>query len=89
MPVLVKLDLRMSLWVMRKVKVRPRVIAIDDDRNVFFTAEDSHKIFGVPCGNQDVRVRDTNIAPSAFKFIKQAIGMDNSASNYLHQQRHL
>ncbi|KAF7091381.1 LOW QUALITY PROTEIN: hypothetical protein CFC21_093972 [Triticum aestivum] len=78
LPMLVKLDL-----VMRKVKVRPRVIAIDDNRNIFFTAEDFHKIFGVPCANRDVHGRDANIAPSSIQFIKQAIGMDKSGSKNL------
>lgn len=39
LPMLAKLDLRMSVWVIRKVKVRSRVIAIDDERKIVITPE--------------------------------------------------
>lgn len=43
LPLLQKIDLRMSAWVMRKVEVKSRVISIDKDRLILFTAEDFHK----------------------------------------------
>lgn len=83
LPMLVKLDLRMSVWVMRKVNARSRVIDIDEDQKIGFTAEDFHKVFGIPCGNRDVLGRDAQIANSAINFIKQTIGMDNSVAQNL------
>ena len=83
LPMLAKLDLRMSVWVMRKVNARCRVIDIDDDKKIGFTAEDFHKVIGIPCGNRDVCGRDAQIAPSAINFIKQTIGMDSTVAQNL------
>ncbi|XBI08340.1 hypothetical protein VPH35_136086 [Triticum aestivum] len=82
-PMLVKLDLRMSAWVMRKVNARCRVIVIDNDNMVGFTAEDFHKVFGIPCGNRDVGGRDAQISQSTINFIKQSIGMDSTVTHNL------
>ncbi|XP_037424828.1 uncharacterized protein LOC119289653 isoform X1 [Triticum dicoccoides] len=83
LPMLVKLDLRMSAWVMRKVNARCRAIAIDNDNTIGFTAEDFHKVFGIPCGNRDVGGRDAQISQSAINFIKQSIGMDSTVAHNL------
>lgn len=82
-PMLVKLDLRMSAWVMRKVNARCRVIVIDNDNMIGFTTEDFHKVFGIPCGNRDVGGRDAQISQSAINFIKQSIGMDSTVAHNL------
>lgn len=83
LPMLVKLDLRMSAWVMRKVNARCRAIAIDNDNTIGFTTEDFHKVFGIPCGNRDVGGRDAQISQSAINFIKQSIGMDSTIAHNL------
>ncbi|XBI98484.1 hypothetical protein VPH35_018715 [Triticum aestivum] len=83
LPMLVKLDLRMSAWVMRKVNARCRAIVIDNDNTIGFTAEDFHKVFGIPCGNRDVGGRDAQISQSAINFIKQSIGMDSTVAHNL------
>ncbi|XP_037475596.1 uncharacterized protein LOC119353107 [Triticum dicoccoides] len=83
LPLLKKIDLRMSAWVMRKVKVKSRTICVDEDRVILFTPEDFHKNFGVPCGNRAVRGRDGEISSAAIEFIKQTIGMDGSPAQNL------
>ncbi|KAM3212673.1 hypothetical protein ACQJBY_065617 [Aegilops geniculata] len=83
LPMLAKLDLRMSVWVMRKVNVLCRLIDIDDDKKIVFTTEDFHKVIGIPCGNRGVCGRDAQIASSAINFIKQTIGMDSTVAQNL------
>ncbi|XP_044447130.1 uncharacterized protein [Triticum aestivum] len=78
-----RLDLKMSAWVMRKANPRCRVIEIDEEKKIAFTAEDFHKVFGVPCGNRDVCGRDAQIAAPAINFIKRTIGMDGSVAQNL------
>lgn len=78
-----KMDLRMSAWIMRKVKVKPRTIVVDEDRVIPFAPEDFHKIFGVPCGNRAVRGRDGEIKSAAVEFMKQTIGMNASPAHNL------
>ncbi|KAI4990949.1 hypothetical protein ZWY2020_039320 [Hordeum vulgare] len=68
-----KIDLRMSAWIMRKVKVKSRTIVIDKERVLLFALEDFHKIFGVPCGNRVVRGRDGEIKNTTIEFMKQTI----------------
>lgn len=77
------IDLRMSAWIMRKVKVKPRTIVVDEDRVIPFAPEDFHKIFGVPCGNRAVRGRDGEIKSAAVEFMKQTIGMNASPAHNL------
>ncbi|XBI94205.1 hypothetical protein VPH35_030892 [Triticum aestivum] len=83
LPLLGKLDLKMSAWVMRKAKVKTRTIVIDKDRVIMFTPEDFHKNFGVPCGNRAVRGRDGEIKTAAVEFMKQTIGMNASPAHNL------
>ncbi|XP_037416644.1 uncharacterized protein LOC119279533 [Triticum dicoccoides] len=83
LPMHAKLDLKMSAWVMRKVNARRCVIEIDEDKKIGFTAEDFHKVFGIPCGNRDVCGRDAQIADGAIHFIKRTIGMEGSVAGNL------
>lgn len=83
LPLIAKIDLKLSLWVMRKVEVVSRMIVIDKDRKLLFTPEDFHKVFGVPCGNRDVRGRDGDISIRSVEFIKHIIGMNRSAAHSL------
>ncbi|KAE8799022.1 hypothetical protein D1007_25645 [Hordeum vulgare] len=78
-----KIDLRMSAWIMRKVKVKSRTIVIDKERVLLFALEDFHKIFGVPCGNRVVRGRDGEIKNTTIEFMKQTIGMNASPAHNL------
>ncbi|XP_048545183.1 uncharacterized protein LOC125524137 isoform X3 [Triticum urartu] len=83
LPLIAKIDLKLSLWVMRKVEVVSRMIVIDKDRKLLFTPEDFHKVFGVLCGNRDVRGRDGDISIRSVEFIKDIIGMNRSAAHSL------
>ncbi|XP_048540500.1 uncharacterized protein LOC125519771 isoform X2 [Triticum urartu] len=83
LPMLGKMDLRMSAWIMRKVKVKLRTIVVDEDRVIPFVPEDFHKVFGVPCGNRAVRGRDREIKTAAVEFIKLTIGMNASPAHNL------
>ncbi|KAI4981694.1 hypothetical protein ZWY2020_022186 [Hordeum vulgare] len=83
LPRLGKIDLRMSAWIMRKVKVKSRTIVIDKERVLLFAPEDFHKIFGVPCGNRVVRGRDGEINNTTIEFMKQTIGMNASPAHNL------
>ncbi|KAM3213880.1 hypothetical protein ACQJBY_066362 [Aegilops geniculata] len=78
LPLLQKIDLKMSVWAMKKVDVKSRAICIDKNRTILFRAEDFHKNFGVPCGNRAVRGRDGEIKSAGIEFIKQTIGMNGS-----------
>ncbi|XBJ25750.1 hypothetical protein VPH35_003328 [Triticum aestivum] len=83
LPMLGKMDLRMSVWIMRKVKVKLHTIVVDEDRVIPFVPEDFHKVFGVPCGNRAVRGRDREIKTAAVEFMKLTIGMNASPAHNL------
>ncbi|XBI61546.1 hypothetical protein VPH35_042327 [Triticum aestivum] len=83
LPLLGKMDLKMSAWIMRKVKVKVRAIVVDEHRVIPFVPEDFHKVFGIPCGNRAVRGRDGKIKSAAVEFMKQTIGMDASPAQNL------
>jgi hypothetical protein len=62
MKMLQKLSLKFSAWIMSKVDIPSRSICITEKKILRFWAEDVHKVFGVPCGNHDVRGRDATIS---------------------------
>jgi hypothetical protein len=70
-------------WTMSKVDVVRQAICIREDKVLKFWAEDLHKMFGVPCGNRDVKGRDGNITQESIEFIKKSIGLDRSGEHSL------
>lgn len=71
-----KLNLRLSAWLMSKVKVHRRAIHISDNKVLKFWAKDVGKLFGIPCGSRDVKGRDADINSESIDFIKRTLRMD-------------
>jgi hypothetical protein len=79
-----KVSLKFSAWTMSKVDVVRQAICIRDDKVLKFWAEDFHKMFGVPCGNRDVKGRDASITQESIYLIKKSIGLDRAGEHSLH-----
>jgi hypothetical protein len=82
-PMIQKVSLKFSAWTMSKVDVVRQAICIREDKVLKFWAEDLHKMFGVPCGNQDVKGRDANITQDSVDLIKKSIGLDRAGEHSL------
>jgi hypothetical protein len=82
-PLIQKVSLKFSAWTMSKVDVVRQAICIREDKVLKFWAEDLHKMFGVLCGNRDVKGRDGNITQESIEFIKKSIGLDRSGDHSL------
>jgi len=83
LPMLQKLNLKFSAWIMRRVDVAGRAICISENKTLRFWEEDIHKVFGVPCGNRDVRGRDGSIMQQSIEFLKMSLGMDKAGAHSL------
>lgn len=83
MPMLQKLNLRFSSWIMSKVDVKSREIRINAHKVLKFWAEDLHKVFGLPCGHREVMGRDGTITQASIEFIQASLGMDKSGLHSL------
>uniref|UniRef100_A0ACD5UEM7 Uncharacterized protein n=2 Tax=Avena sativa TaxID=4498 RepID=A0ACD5UEM7_AVESA len=83
LPMLQKLNLKFSAWIMGRVDVTARAICISETNTLRFWAEDIHKVFGIPCGNRDVRGRDGNITQQLVDFLKMSLGMDRAGAHSL------
>jgi hypothetical protein len=82
-PMMQKMNLKFSAWIMSRVVVHRRQISINDNKILRFWAEDMHKVFGIPFGNRDVKGRDGNITNEAIDFIKSTLGMNLAGSHSL------
>jgi hypothetical protein len=82
-PMIQKVSLKFSAWTMSKVDVVRQAICIRDDKVLKFWAEDFHKMFGVPCGNRDVKGRDASITQESIDLIKKSIGLDRAGEHSL------
>jgi hypothetical protein len=82
-PLIQKVSLKFSAWTMSKVDVVRQAICIRDDKVLKFWAEDIHKMFGVPCGNRDVKGRDASITQESIDLIKKSIGLDRVGEHSL------
>lgn len=83
LPMIPKLNLKLSKWLMSKVCVHRRAIVISESKVLRFWAEDVGKVFGVPCGNRDVKGRDARISTESVDFIKQTLRMGQSGAHSL------
>lgn len=75
LPVLGMLNLKFSSWIMSRVDVRSRCIAIDAKQKIRFWAEDVHKVFQIPCGRRDIRGPDSQPTESTIEIIRTVMGM--------------
>jgi hypothetical protein len=83
LPMIQKISLKFSSWIMSKVTVHRRQICINDKKILRFWAEDMHKVFGIPFGNRDVKGRDGSITGESIDFIKSMLGMNLAGSHSL------
>lgn len=83
LPAIQKLNLKLSSWVMTKVDPIKRAIVLTGKKVLPFTPSDVSKVFGIPCGNRDVRGPDGNIKEESISFIKRTLGMDHAATHSL------
>lgn len=83
LPMIQKLNLKLSSWTMSKVDPIKRAIVINAKKVLPFSPSDVAKVFGIPCGNRDVRGPDGNINEESISFIKKTLGMDHSAAHSL------
>lgn len=83
LPMLHKLNLKFSAWIMSKVSVRRHAIILSDSKLLKFWAEDVHKVFGIPCGHRNVRGRDGHIKSDAIQFINNTLGMNKTGVHSL------
>lgn len=61
LPMIQRLNLRLSSWCMSKLDVRRRAIVISSTKILKFSAADVAMVFGIPSGNRDVLGPDGNI----------------------------
>jgi hypothetical protein len=79
LPVLTRLNLRFSTWLMSRVDVEGRCIRpIDGRKSIRFWPGDVHKVFGIPAGSQSLNGVDTTFAEPSISFIKTTLGMKGS-----------
>lgn len=83
LPMIQRLNLRLSSWCMSKVDVRRRAIVISSTKILKFSAADVAMVFGIPSGNRDVLGPDGNINEESISFIKKTLGMDLASSHSL------
>lgn len=83
LPMIRKLNIKLSLWAMSKVDVLRHAIFISDKKLLRFRSADVAMVFGIPCGNRDVRGPDSNINEESISFIKETLRMDQAASHSL------
>jgi hypothetical protein len=81
LPMLQKLNLKFSAWTMNMVDVDSRAICISETKSIRFWVEDFHKVFGVPCGNRDVKGRDGDISQDSIDFLKASLGMNKAGAH--------
>ena len=65
LPMIQKLNLRLSSWCMSKVDVRRRAVVINSKKFYIFSAADVAMMFGIRSGNRDVFGPDGNINEAA------------------------
>lgn len=65
LPMIQKLNLRLSSWCMSKVDVRCRAVVINSKKILHFSAADVAMVFGIPSANRDVLGPDGNINEAA------------------------
>ncbi|XBJ03303.1 hypothetical protein VPH35_022490 [Triticum aestivum] len=75
-PSIQKINLKLSAWLMSKVDPIMRAIVVTRKKVLPFSPADVSKVFGIPCGNRDVRGPDGNINEESISFIKMTLGMD-------------
>ena len=79
-PSIQKINLKLSAWLMSKVDPIMRAIVVTRKKVLPFSPADVSKVFGIPCGNRDVRGPDGNINEESISFIKMTLGMDQAAT---------
>ncbi|KAK1614316.1 hypothetical protein QYE76_019833 [Lolium multiflorum] len=82
-PLLQKLNLKFSAWIMSRVDVHSRSIVITDKKVLRFWPQDVSKVFGIPSGPRNVTGRDATIRPDAIEFIKNTLGMNQAGAHSL------
>ncbi|XP_048540963.1 uncharacterized protein LOC125520167 isoform X1 [Triticum urartu] len=83
LPMIQKLNLKLSSWVMSKVEVSQKAIIISGRKTLKFSSADVGMVFGIPSGNRDVLGPDGNINEESISFIKKTLGMDLASSHSL------
>ncbi|XP_044426033.1 uncharacterized protein [Triticum aestivum] len=83
LPMIQKLNLKLSSWVMSKVEVSQKAIIIGGRKTLKFSSADVGMVFGIPSGNRDVLGPDGNINEESISFIKKTLGMDLASSHSL------
>jgi hypothetical protein len=82
-PLLQKLNLKFSAWIMSRVDVHNRSIVLTDNKILKFWPQDVSKVFGIPHGPRNVIGRDATIRPDAIEFIKTTLGMNQAGAHSL------
>ncbi|KAK1632974.1 hypothetical protein QYE76_007289 [Lolium multiflorum] len=83
LPLLSKLNLRFSKWIMSKIDVTTRSIVIDNKRKIRFWAADVYKVLGIPCGSRDIRAPDAKCSDTTIQMIRALLGMPEKGNHIL------
>lgn len=83
-PMIQKINLKFSKFLMSKVVVKDHCIILRDGGTpITFYPEDFHKVFSIPCGEQDIHGKDAEITPEAIEFIRNSIGWADKSDRSL------
>lgn len=71
-PLLQKLNLRFSRWLMNRVDTDRQGIRVDNRTIIKFYAHDVEKVFGIPCGPREISGPDGGASSAAVDFLRTA-----------------